>query len=125
MHLCNCGIIPTETEIERIMREMDIDGNGSVDIMEFLILMSDRKKKELSDLLRKAIALRASIRKAFKEFDKNGDGFITKKEFKKVVQKRNGVRISAEQLDVMLKDADKNGDGKIDYDEFVLIMTEP
>ena len=69
--------------------------------------------------------MRSPIRKAFNEFDKNGDGFITKKEFKVVMRKQKGryFCIGDQQLDAMLQSYDKNGDGKIDYDEFVLAMT--
>ena len=70
----------------------------------------------------KAIVLRATIRKAFQQFDKNGDGFITEKEFKSVVRKRNRGTVPEAQVDAMMNLADVNGDGKIDYDEFILAM---
>ena len=85
--------------------------------------MSGRKNKELKGLFHKAIILRSAIRKAFKEFDKNGDGHISKTEFKKVMRKQKA-KMTEAQLDAMVKKADTSGDGKIDYDEFLLAMTK-
>ena len=106
-------------DISSLISEFDLDGSGTIDICEFLILMANRKNK---DLIRKAIVLRSAIRKAFKSFDKDGNGYITRKEFKTVMRKCKG-RVTEEQLDTMMKKADKNGDGRIDYDEFVMVMT--
>ena len=109
----------SEEDIDRFLQEFDRDGSGTIDICEFLIMMSNHKNKAL---IHKAIILRASMRKAFRQFDKNGDGYITKKEFKTAVKKRNGGKIPEEQLDAMMRDADLNGDGKVDYDEFIHAM---
>ena len=115
-----------EDAISALLADFDLDGSGGIDISEFLILMSKKKNKHLRKLIHKAIILRSPIRKAFNEFDTNGDGFITKKEFKNVMRKQKGryYCISDAQLDAMIGDYDRNGDGKIDYDEFVYVMTK-
>ena len=115
-----------EDAISALLAEFDLDGSGGIDISEFLIQMSKKKNKQLRKLIHKAIVLRSPIRKAFNEFDTNGDGFITKKEFKNVMRKQKGryYCISDAQLDAMIQDYDRNGDGKIDYDEFVYVMTK-
>lgn len=113
----------TEADIEVLLQEFDIDGSGAIDISEFLVLMSNRKHKALHELFHKAIVLRSAIRKKFEEFDKNGDGFISKKEFRAVMRKSGN--ITEAHLEAMVKDADKNNDGKIDYNEFLIMMTKP
>ena len=112
--------------VNALLKEFDLDGSGGIDLCEFLILMSNRKNKALKKLIHKAIILRSPIRKAFNEFDANGDGFITKKEFKNVMRRQKGryYCVSDAQLNAMVDTYDKNGDGKIDYDEFVLAMTK-
>lgn len=70
---------------------------------EFLALMSATtgKDKELRD--------------AFKEFDKDGNGFITPDELRSVM-KSMGEKLSDTELAEMIKKADKSGDGKVDYE---------
>ena len=76
-------------------------------------------------MIHKAIILKSPVRRAFNEFDKNGDGYISRKEFKNVMRRQKGTfyGIGEKQLDAMIAAYDKNGDGKIDYDEFCLGMT--
>ena len=106
-------------DVNEMMKDFDIDKNGTIDISEFLILMSNKSHR---NLVHRGIILRTQIRKAFNELDLDGNGFITKKEFKSVMKKQKG-KYTKEQLNAMLTEADKNGDGKIDYDEFVISMT--
>ena len=115
----------SEAAIDHLMKEFDLDGSGGVDVSEFLILMGNRKNRELKKMIHKAIIMKSPIRRAFNEFDKNGDGFISRKEFKAVMRRQKGRFncVGEEQLDAMIAAYDKNGDGKIDYDEFVLGMT--
>ena len=112
----------TEENIRGMIEALDLDKNGAIDSIEFLILLSNRKDNEFKELVQKAITFRSPIRKAFKEFDKNGDGYITKKEFRTVMRRGQGM-VSDAQLDTMVKDAARDGDGKINYDEFVLVIT--
>ena len=52
------------------------------------------------------------IKKAFKQYDTNGDGFITKEELLSI--------ISIEDAENSLNNIDIDGDGKISYLEFKL-----
>jgi ryanodine receptor 2 len=53
---------------------------------------------------------------AFKEFDTNGDGWISPKEFKKAMEAQK--MYSNEEIDYILMCVDTNQDGKIDFKEF-------
>ena len=110
----------TPEDVNHLMTEFDIDGSGTINVCEFLILMSKRKNRKM---IHRAIILRTSIRKAFKEMDLDGNGFITRKEFK-CVMKKQSAKYTEAQMNAMIKEADTNGDGKIDYDEFVVCMTK-
>ena len=85
----------TEEEIDKFMEEFDGDGNGTIDLCEFVMMMKNRKNKAL---IHKAIVLRSAMRNAFRKFDLNGDGFISKKEFKSVLKKQNRGRLTETQL---------------------------
>ena len=54
------------------------------------------------------------LRRAFKEFDKDGNGVITVKEFKKAMAKV-GQKLSEKDVKKMMKDVDEDGDGCINY----------
>lgn len=63
------------------------------------------------------------IRSAFKMFDTDGNGFITKSEFRQIMGKL-GDQLSKKDTEALIHQADTNGDGQIDYDEFVRMMME-
>jgi len=56
---------------------------------------------------------------AFKLFDQNGDGFVSKKEFKWMT---NNATISYKHIDRVFKRCDLDGDGKLNYPEFRKMM---
>ena len=80
-------------EITNIMQEMNVEDSRSIDIMQFLIMVSNLKEK---DLIHQAIIRRAAtkkaIKKAFRELDQDKDGYISKSEFKRAVQKQKLVK---------------------------------
>ena len=110
----------SQKDVSNLLEEFDIDGNGTINVCEFLILMANKKNRKL---IHRAIILRTQIRKAFKELDLDGNGYITKKEFKSVMRKQSA-KYSEAQLNAMMADADRNGDGKIEYVEFLLSITQ-
>ena len=50
-------------------------------------------------------------------FDRNGDGFISKAEFKHCMM-HFGEQFTDEEVEEMISEADSNDDGRIDYNEF-------
>ena len=50
-------------------------------------------------------------------FDRNGDGFISKAEFKHCMM-HFGEQFTDEEVEEMISEADSNDDGRIDYHEF-------
>jgi calmodulin len=61
------------------------------------------------------------IREAFREFDKDGDGFISAAELQHVVT-NSGSKLTDEEVDEMIREADIDGDGQVNYEEFVTMM---
>ena len=68
MTALSVGQKPTPQELENMIREVDIDGNGEIDFDEFLAMMA-KKLKETD--------LEEDIREAFRVFDNKNTGYRT------------------------------------------------
>lgn len=89
-----------EAEVDVIMGDLDSNNSGSIDYTEFLVACLNREKM----LSKKMIDI------AFKAFDLNNDGFITRKEFQAVM---GGVVLDEVSWNEFLMDCDKDKDGKV------------
>lgn len=69
------GQNPTEAELQDMIIEVDMDGNGTIDFPEFLTMMARKMKDTESE---------EEIREAFKVFDKDGNGYISAAELRHV-----------------------------------------
>ncbi|KAK3092934.1 hypothetical protein FSP39_009081 [Pinctada imbricata] len=106
------GQNPTEAELQDMINEVDVDGNGTIDFSEFLSMMS-RKMKETDT--------EDELREAFKVFDKDGNGFISAAELRHVMTNL-GEKLTDEEVDEMIREADIDGDGQVNYDGMSVIF---
>ncbi|KAL0627892.1 Calmodulin-like protein 3 [Plecturocebus cupreus] len=106
------GQNPTEAELQDMMREIDQDGNGTVDFPEFLGMMARKMRDTDSE---------EEIREAFRVFDKDGNGFVSASELRHIMT-RLGEKLSDEEVDEMIRAADTDGDGQVNYEEFVRML---
>jgi len=60
------------------------------------------------------------IKQAFKDYDTNGDGYITKEEMMQVIDKMGFVANKDEEVMKCLRDLDLDGDGRVSYAEFMV-----
>ncbi|EPQ04827.1 Calmodulin [Myotis brandtii] len=107
------GQNPTEAELQGMINEVDADGNGTIDLPEFLTMMA-RKMKDTD--------IEEEIREAFRVFDKDGNGYISAAELRPVMTNL-GEMLTDEEVDEMIREADIDGDGQVNYEEFVQMMT--
>ena len=91
--------------IDKIMREVDTDGNGYIDYNEFI-------KATLSE---KALYSRENIKKTFDMFDLDGSSKISSAELQQIFSVGN---VQDSLWQTVVAQADKNFDGEIDFDEF-------
>ncbi|CAD8141190.1 unnamed protein product [Paramecium octaurelia] len=96
-----------EDEVERILQMIDINRSGQIDFSEFCMAAMNQEK--LLSVQR--------VEQAFKIFDQNGDGFISKKELEAIMGD-----LGDDVWNQILTDCDNNGDGQISYEEFVKML---
>lgn len=106
------GSNPTDDDIQQMIKSVDDNGDGEIDFDEFLILMSTKKKNEDPD---------KELMDAFKVFDADSSGTISRKELKKLM-KQLGQKLSDQELDAMMEEVDTDKSGEIDFEEFKAMM---
>ncbi|GMI17593.1 hypothetical protein TrLO_g1871, partial [Triparma laevis f. longispina] len=107
------------------------DASGSVSYRELLRFCASNAGKwyeqdvDLAETLRNALrdkmrkkSFVANLKKMFEEFDENGDGVVSKKEFEKSCKKL-GLRLESSDLKKLMDILDLDGSGQISYQEFV------
>ncbi|KAJ7841041.1 calmodulin [Mycena olivaceomarginata] len=100
------GQNPTEGELQDMINEVDVDGNGTIDFNEFLAMMAKKFQDTDSE---------EEIRQAFTVFDKDGNGTISVTELQQVMRSL-GEKLSDREVEEMIREADTDGDGEINYD---------
>jgi calmodulin len=100
---------PTEDELNEMIAEVDLDGNGEIDFEEFVTLMNRRSKETDTE---------EEVLNAFKVFDKEGNGLISVTELRHIMITL-GDQLNEDEVDELLREADSDGDGFINYEEFI------
>uniref|UniRef100_A0A1J3G363 non-specific serine/threonine protein kinase n=2 Tax=Noccaea caerulescens TaxID=107243 RepID=A0A1J3G363_NOCCA len=100
----------SEAEVKQLMEAADVDGNGTIDYIEFISATMHRHRLERDE----------HLHKAFQYFDKDGSGHITKEELE-IAMKEHGMGDEACAKEI-ISEVDKDNDGRIDYEEFCAMM---
>merc|ERR1712232_62961 len=67
------------------------------------------------------LALVTKSKQAFRVFDRDGDGYIDKKDLRHLMRNL-GETLTNKEVDEMFKVADNDGDGKLSFDDFLNMM---
>jgi calcium-dependent protein kinase len=94
-------------ETERILSNIDINQNGSVDFTEFVISLVSTKD----------ILTDEKLLNAFNMLDMDGNGRITKSDLEAVF-KKNSSTDTNEAMEEIIQEADVNGTGEIAFNDF-------
>merc|ERR1719230_1410320 len=94
------------------MEGLDADGSGVIDYTEFLAATLDKK----------TYMEEAALWNAFRIFDRDGNGSISKEELHHVLADGDLQSKFAKDIDALMNDVDGNGDGEIDFEEFMQMM---
>jgi len=104
-------------DLSEMMDHLDTDGSGVLDYSEFIAATLDKRLFIQEDM----------CWRAFKTFDTDGGGTITKDELLQLlgisdVSEAMQVKVTEAEVDLIMKEVDLNRDGKIDFDEFMQMM---
>jgi calmodulin len=114
--LHRAGVAVTYEEINGMINQADLDGNGLIDYEEFSkVMMSAEEKWSAASTLTSILG--------FRVFDQDGSGFITGPEIRQVMA-GIGEYLSDEEIEEMIKQADADGNGLIDYEEFSAMVMQ-
>jgi len=107
------GQNPTEDEIVEMVMKANCDWEGNMNKKDFLGVSVD--------ILRASCDQMDDVKAAFRVFDHNNDGSISKEELHEAMV-NFGTRFTEDEFILMFAEADQNNDGLIDFDEFVMMM---
>jgi len=107
------GQNPTEDDIVEMVMKADCDWEGTMNKDDFLSVAKE--------ILRNSCNQLDDVKAAFRVFDYDNDGSISKEELREAMVNL-GQRCTEEEFAVMFAEADKNKNGRIDFDEFVDMM---
>ena len=93
------GQNPTDAEVQDMINEVDVDGSGAMEFPEFCVMMV--KKMAESDT-------ENEIREAYRVFDKDRDGFISRAELRMIFSALPE-RLTHGEIEEMLDAADEDG----------------
>jgi calcium-dependent protein kinase len=107
------GIKDIPPDLEKIMAEVDSDGSSKIDYTEFLAATLEKKTYARKDV----------CWAAFRVFDRDGNGQISRKELEEVLG-NDEVRdeVGQDMIDKIIGETDTDGDGNISFEEFMAMM---
>ena len=108
--LRSLGEDPSDAELANMVKDLEIDGQGTFEFPDFLKMMSKRMKDKDSD---------HELREAFRVFDEDGTGFISAEELKMILVDVMGIKSS--EVKGMLNEV-KVKNGQINYEDFISIV---
>ncbi|KAL5972638.1 Calcium-dependent protein kinase 19 [Asimina triloba] len=108
--LARLGSRLSEAEVKQLMDAADVDGNGTIDYIEFITATMHRHRLDRDD----------HLYKAFQYFDKDNSGYITRDELEHAM-KEHGMGDDASIREI-ISEVDADNDGKINYEEFCAMM---
>ncbi|XP_020807649.1 calcium-binding protein E63-1 isoform X1 [Drosophila serrata] len=130
--LKNLGINVRDEIIHDLIREASHSGNGLINEAEFLqwvgriqALRDDQQQPEDSASNSKPVDEADDVTEdliaAFRVFDRDGNGFITRDELQTAME-MIGEPLNEQQLEQLLVIADLDQDGRINYEEFTRLL---
>ena len=106
------GQKPSMDEINSMIKEVDLNSDGKIELEEFITLMMKNNPDSQQE---------EEVINAFGVFDKEGNGLIQTDELKHIMM-TIGDKMTEVEADEMIHEADIDDDGVINYEEFVRMM---
>ena len=110
------GLASQIEDLQRFVADIDVGGSGVIDYTEWIASTLDIKQHLQED----------TLWAAFRVFDRDGSGKISREELSTIVASDPSVQevlgSGGVVVDEILAQVDANNDGEIDFDEFVQMM---
>mmetsp|Transcript_2331 Transcript_2331/g.3345 ORF Transcript_2331/g.3345 Transcript_2331/m.3345 type:complete len:215 (-) Transcript_2331:234-878(-) len=110
------GFNVTEEEITKVVNEHDRNGDGTIDLPEFLLMLKNHEFRG-PELLQKDVISHFAV------FDRKKDGYIDEMDFIEILTQMEEI-FTKEDVDALWKEVKVDGDKRINYVEFVEHMFE-
>ncbi|GAY39211.1 hypothetical protein CUMW_042620 [Citrus unshiu] len=104
-----CSVVQLKLQIW-LLCQADVDGNGTIDYIEFITATMHMNRVEREE----------HLYKAFEYFDKDNSGYITMEELEHALKKYN--MGDAKTIKEIIAEVDIDNDGRINYEEFAAMM---
>ncbi|XP_078447776.1 calcium-dependent protein kinase 2-like [Wolffia australiana] len=108
--LARLGSRLSEPEVKQLMDAADVDGSGAIDYIEFITATMHRHRLEKEE----------HLYTAFRYFDKDNSGYITKDELKHAMEEHGMGDVNS--IREIISEVDADNDGRINYEEFCAMM---
>ncbi|KAK3036347.1 hypothetical protein RJ639_031754 [Escallonia herrerae] len=102
-------------EAEGIVREMDCNGDGLIDLEEFMVVMDSENGAG-------GAGREEDLKEAFRIFDSDKNGLISAEELKRVLTSLGCYKCRLRDCRQMIRGVDRDGDGFVDFEEFKGMM---
>jgi Ca2+-binding EF-hand superfamily protein/ankyrin repeat protein len=116
--LCDHLGLPVEDDEEEMLRKLDKDGNGTLDLHEFISWWL----KRISSLPNPAKQQEAIAKYTFSQYDADKSGFLDRSELKNLVEAL-GASFTDDEIDQAVKEIDSDNSGVIESSEFICWWT--
>ena len=104
--------IEDQATLQSMIDQIDMVNADTISFAEFTCMML-RKAKDTD--------AQDEMVEAFRAFDTDGSGFISREELKNVIENL-GEDMTDEDVEQMITESDVDGDGRVKYEEFVRMM---
>lgn len=103
-------------DIQLLINEIDENGDGKIDEMEWRRIMTKKFLGEDDD---------SSFQHVFSLLDDNKDGYIPAVELRSLLMREGQAPLSEQEVEELLVFADLDGDGLVDYRSFLRWLSAP
>ncbi|KAL1827088.1 hypothetical protein ACET3Z_005500 [Daucus carota] len=110
--LINNGHDVSNIDVQSLMEAADLDGNGTLNIDEFVTIAVHVQRMSSEE----------HLKQAFNMFDKNQSGYIEFEELREILFEKHQEPNSDQVAHDIIFDADLDKDGRISYSEFAAMM---
>lgn len=106
------GFNPTEEDLQQMIFTVDYDGDGRLNLEEYIQLMEQQKKPEDTE---------DDIVQAFRVFDSDNKGYIESAELRELLENMDW-KVSANELKDLITNANLHQDRRIGMEEFAWLV---